>query len=67
MKVSYKDFIHPQDDAARRELEAVPGFDMVTKCFLKFGVEKFLHGYLMATDFWKSDFAFVRVARKILI
>jgi Zn-dependent protease with chaperone function len=48
VKVSYKDFIHPQDDAARRELEAVPGFDMVTKCFLKFGVEKFLHGYLMA-------------------
>ena len=48
MKVSYKDFIHPQDDAARRELEAVPGFSLLVKWFLKFGLEKFLHGYFMA-------------------
>ena len=48
MKVSYKDFIHPHDAAARRELEAVPGFDTVTKCFLKFGLEQYLHGYFMA-------------------
>lgn len=48
MTVTYRDFIHPEDDRARRELEAVPGFDTVTKCFMKFGVEKFLHGSLMA-------------------
>lgn len=48
MRISYNDFIHPQDDAARRQLEAVPGFDTVTKCYLKFGVEKFIHGYFMA-------------------
>lgn len=48
MTVTYRDFIHPEDDRARRELEAVPGFDKVTKCFMKFGVEKFLHGSLMA-------------------
>ena len=48
MKVSYKDFIHPQDDAARRELEAVPGFNLLVKWFLKFGLEQFLHGYFMA-------------------
>lgn len=48
MKVSYKDFIHPQDEAARRELEAVPGFNVVAKTFLKLGVEQFLHGCFMA-------------------
>ena len=48
MKVSYKDFIHPQDDAARRELESVPGFNLLVKWFLKFGLEQFLHGYFMA-------------------
>lgn len=48
MNVSYKDFIHPQDDAARRQLEVVPGFNIVTRCFVKFGLEKFLHGYFMA-------------------
>ena len=48
MKVGYKDFIHPQDDAARRELESVPGFNLLVKWFLKFGLEQFLHGYFMA-------------------
>ena len=48
MTVTYRDFIHPEDDRARRELEAVPGFDVVTKCFLKFGVEQFVHGLMMA-------------------
>ena len=41
-------FIHPEDDRARRQLEAVPGFSAAVKAFLKVGVERFEHGISMA-------------------
>jgi Zn-dependent protease with chaperone function len=48
MSINYTDFIHPQDEAARQNLEAVPGFQTVTKAFLELGLEKMLHGLYMA-------------------
>ena len=48
MKLNYTDFIHPEDEAARQNLEGVMGFQTVTKAFLELGVEKLLHGLYMA-------------------
>lgn len=46
--VKYQDFIHPEDNAARQQLEAIPGFQAVAKYFIELGVEKMLHGLFMA-------------------
>lgn len=46
--INYQDFIHPEDEAARRQLEAVPGFTTAMKGFLKFGFEQFFYGFNMA-------------------
>ncbi len=46
--VRYQDFIHPEDEAARKYLEGIPGFTTVTKYFLEQGMEKQLHGMFMA-------------------
>ena len=42
-------FIHPFDEAARRKLEAIPGFSIAVKSFLKVGYERMLHGINMAS------------------
>ena len=46
--IKYQDFIHPEDDAARQQMEAIPGFQAVAKYFIELGVEKMLHGLFMA-------------------
>lgn len=46
--IRYQDFIHPEDAAARQEVEAIPGFQTVTKYFMELGLEKMLHGLYMA-------------------
>lgn len=48
MSINYREFIHPEDEAARQQLEAVPGFQTVTKYFMELGIEKFYHGLFMA-------------------
>lgn len=40
MSINYNDFIHPSDKKALTALKAVPGFDLVTKKFMKFIGEK---------------------------
>jgi len=42
-------FLHPEDEAALRTLEAIPGFSMLIKAFLKVGYEKMSHGINMAS------------------
>lgn len=42
------DFIHPEDDAARSQLEAIPGFASMVKAFLKIGFEQQMHGIFMS-------------------
>lgn len=43
------DFIHPEDEAALRNMEAIPGFSVAVKAFLKLGYEKMMHGINMAS------------------
>jgi Zn-dependent protease with chaperone function len=43
------DFIHPEDEAARRNLEAIPGFSSTLKGFLRLGYEQYYHGVNMAS------------------
>lgn len=43
------EFIHPDDEQARRNLEAIPGFSTVVKSFLQVGYEQLLHGLSMAS------------------
>ena len=45
--IKYQDFIHPEDEAARQQLEAIPGFQTVAKYFIELGIEKMLHGLFM--------------------
>lgn len=44
-----KDYIHPEDEAALRNMEAIPGFLTAVKAFLKLGYEKMYHGVNMAS------------------
>ncbi len=48
MKISHRDFIHPEDYAALESLKAIPLFSSCVKMFLNVGVEQFLHGISMA-------------------
>ena len=50
MNISYKDFIHPEDDLAREQMEAIPGFRMIAKFFMDLGSEKMLHGLYPANS-----------------
>lgn len=38
--LSPQDFIHPENEAARRNMEAIPGFATAVKAFLKLGLEQ---------------------------
>lgn len=50
MIVNYKEFIHPEDEAAMRNLEGVPGFDSVAKFILEHFTEDLMHGLYMAQN-----------------
>ncbi len=49
------DFIHPEDEAARRNLEAIPGFSPAMKGFLRLGYEQYFHGINMASKIRLSE------------
>lgn len=42
-------FIHPEDAAALRQMESIPGFSLVVKKILSFGLEKLHYGINMAS------------------
>lgn len=48
--MNYKEFIHPEDEAAMRNLEAVPGFDAVARFILEHYTEDLMHGLYMAQN-----------------
>ena len=50
MTMHYREFIHPDDEAALRNLEGVPGFDMVAKFILEHFTEEQIHGLYMAQN-----------------
>ncbi len=49
------DFIHPEDAAALRQLESIPGFPTLVKKFYALGVEKFRYGLNMASNIRLSE------------
>ena len=42
MSINYKDFIHPTDEAARVQLEGMPGFQKVMEWYLGIGIERII-------------------------
>lgn len=53
--INYQDFIHPEDEMARRNMEAVPGFSTAVKAFLKIGLEQYFLGVNMASKIRLSE------------
>lgn len=49
------EFIHPEDAAALRQLESIPGFPTLVKKFYALGYEKMLYGTNMATSIRLSE------------
>lgn len=49
------DFIHPEDAAALRQLESIPGFPTLVKKFYAMGVEKLQYGLNMASNIRLSE------------
>mgnify|MGYP003294556220 CR=1 FL=1 len=49
------DFIHPEDETALRQLEAIPGFSSVVKKFLALGYENMYYGMNMASSIRLSE------------
>lgn len=49
------EFIHPEDAAALRQLESIPGFPALVKKFYALGVEKMVYGNNMATNIRLSE------------
>ena len=47
--ITASDFIHPEDAAALRQLESIPGFPALVKKILSLGFEELQHGLNMAT------------------
>ena len=47
--INTSDFVHPEDAAALRTLESIPGFPMLVKKFLQIGLEQMQYGINMAS------------------
>ena len=50
MSVNYKDFIHPTDEAARVQLESMPGFQKLMEWYLSIGLERIVEGIYLASN-----------------
>lgn len=48
MRVTARDFIHPEDASAQEQLRNIPMFDQFVKAFLKIFQEQFFHNYYMS-------------------
>lgn len=53
--INAKEYIHPEDEAALRNMESIPGFPTAVKTFLKYGYEKLYHGLNMASKIRLSE------------
>lgn len=59
------DFIHPEDEAARQNMEAIPGFSAALKSILKVSFEQMHHGLNMASKIRLSDKQLPQLYRKL--
>ncbi|HEX3740227.1 MAG TPA: M48 family metallopeptidase [Terriglobales bacterium] len=55
MPVAASEFIHPADAAALENLRAIPLFNTCVSTFLKFGVERFVHGVFLSKNIRLSE------------
>jgi Zn-dependent protease with chaperone function len=53
--INYQNYIHPEDEAARQNMEAIPGFSLLVKSFMKIGIEQYFHGINMASKIRLSE------------
>jgi Zn-dependent protease with chaperone function len=63
--LSPSDFIHPEDEAARRNMESIPGFAAIVKAFMKLGMEQYYHGTNMACKIRLSEKQLPELYRKL--
>lgn len=47
MAVTYRDFIHPEDEKAIRVIQAIPAYEEVSQIVMKAGVEQYYHSTFM--------------------
>lgn len=59
------DFIHPEDAAALRQLESIPGFPTLVKKFYALGYEKLLYGTNMASNIRLSETQLPELYRRL--
>ena len=48
--INPSEFIHPEDAAAQKTLEALPGFSLFTKKFMEYGLELMYYGSNIASS-----------------
>lgn len=53
--MNYSDFVHPEDAAALRQMEAIPGFPQMVKKIMEVGIEQMLYGVNMASSIRLSE------------
>ncbi len=61
-----QDFIHPEDEAALKNMEAIPGFSIAMKTLLKYYQERLLHGMSLANKIRLSEKQLPELYHKIL-
>lgn len=61
------DFIHPEDAAALRQLESIPGFPTLVKKLMSMGLEQLQYGVNMASAIRLSPNQYVMVIGLVLI
>ena len=48
MAITYRDFIHPQDERAIQMIRQIPGYEEVSSWLMKVGIEQYYHSVFMA-------------------
>ncbi len=59
------DYIHPEDETARRNMEAIPGFAAAMKLFMKYYDEQLTHGLSMANKIRLSSTQLPAIYQKL--
>jgi Zn-dependent protease with chaperone function len=64
--ITENDFVHPDDSAALRNMEAIPGFAVAMKTLLKYYHERLLHGMSLANSIRLSEKQLPDIYHRIL-
>lgn len=59
------EYIHPEDEAARRNMEAIPGFAAAMKLFMRYYSEQLFHGLNMANKIRLSSKQLPKIYEKL--